>query len=360
MNHPQATTLATLAKLVDGHVVGDPETLVFGAFPIDEACAGSITLADNSQRVKELQHTKAAAAVVLPGSSAGDLPCIEVDDVHAAFTAIVTYYRPRRAAVGVSRSPAAVISTSARIDPTAQIHPGAIIGNDVEIAAGVVVYPGVVVGDGCRIGEDTQLFPNVTLYADVVIGKRCLIHSGAVIGAYGFGYAQKAGRHVLSAQLGGVEIGDDVDVGAVATIDCGVYAPTRVGDGTKIDNLVQIAHNCQIGKHNLICSQVGIAGSTTTGDYVVMGGQVGVRDHVSIGDHAVVGAKSGVSHDVPPGVKVLGVPAAPERDQKMSWAAVAKLPAMRRDFKQLRRLVEQLRQAIHLDSSQHEATDRAA
>jgi UDP-3-O-[3-hydroxymyristoyl] glucosamine N-acyltransferase len=169
-----------------------------------------------------------------------------------------------------------------------------------------------------------------------------LIHAGAVLGAYGFGYKTVGGRHQLSAQLGWVELGADVDVGAGTTIDRGTYGPTRIGEGTKIDNQVMIAHNCRIGRHNLICSQAGVAGSCTTGDYVVLAGQVGVRDHVHIGDRAVVGAKGGVSGDVPAGEIYLGIPATPEREQKLKQAALSKLPEMRRQLKELERTVSRL------------------
>ena len=163
-----------------------------------------------------------------------------------------------------------------------------------------------------------------------------------MLGAYGFGYKTVDGRHQLSAQLGWVELGADVEVGACTTIDRGTYGPTRIGEGTKIDNQVMIAHNCRIGRHNLICSQVGVAGSCTTGDYVVLAGQVGVRDHVHIGDQAIVGAKGGVSGDVPGGETYLGIPATPEREQKLKQAALSKLPELRRQVKEMDRTLAAL------------------
>ena len=186
------------------------------------------------------------------------------------------------------------------------------------------------------------IFPNAVLYENTVVGPRCLIHANAVLGAYGFGYGFADGRHVLSAQLGNVVLEADVEVGAGSTIDRGTYGPTLIGEGTKIDDLVMVAHNCRIGRHNMLCSQVGIAGSTTTGDYVVMAGQVGVRDHVHIGDRAVLGAMAGVTNDVPEGSRMIGIPATPERDQKVKQAAFSKLPEMRRQLKQLQRTVEAL------------------
>jgi UDP-3-O-[3-hydroxymyristoyl] glucosamine N-acyltransferase len=188
---------------------------------------------------------------------------------------------------------------------------------------------------GCVIGRGTTIFPNVVLYEDTLVGERVILHSGAVIGAYGFGYKQVDGSHRISAQLGYVVLGNDVEIGACATVDRGTYGATTIGDGTKIDNLVQVAHNCRLGKHNLICGQVGIAGSTTTGDYVVMAGQVGVRDHVHIGQGAVLCSMAGVSNNVPDGEIMLGQPATSLRRQKLQMAAIAKLPEMRREFRHL-------------------------
>jgi UDP-3-O-[3-hydroxymyristoyl] glucosamine N-acyltransferase len=195
---------------------------------------------------------------------------------------------------------------------------------------------------GCSIGDEVTIMPGAVLYEQTRIGNRAIIHANAVLGAYGFGYRTVDGRHRLAPQLGRVEIGADVEIGASTTIDRGTYDATVVGEGTKIDNLVMVAHNCRLGKHNMICSQVGIAGSTSTGDYVVMAGQVGVRDHTRIGHHAVLGAKAGVSHDVPDGARMIGIPATVERDQKIKQAVLAKLPEMRQELKRLGKVVAQL------------------
>ena len=166
------------------------------------------------------------------------------------------------------------------------------------LGRGTTIHCGTHVMAGCRLGEEVTLYPSVVLYENTVIGARTVIHAGCVIGSHGFGYRLVDGQHRPCAQLGNVEIGEDVEIGALTTIDRGTYGPTKVGDGTKIDNLVMIAHNCRIGRHNMICSQVGIAGSSSTGDHVVMAGQVGVRDHVHIGGGAVLGAMSGITNDV--------------------------------------------------------------
>ena len=202
--------------------------------------------------------------------------------------------------------------------------------------------------------------PGVVLYENTIVGDRSIIHGDAVIGAYGFGYSQVGGKHVLSAQLGYVRIGSDVEIGAGTTIDRGTYGATSIGDGTKIDNLVQIAHNCRIGKHNLICSQVGIAGSTTTGDYVVMGGQAGVRDHVHIGTGAKLSAMAGITNDVPDGVGDAGHSRhARTRAETASSRRSSKLPEMRQEFKALRRAVAELQKLAGTDEKPRES-DQAA
>lgn len=336
-----ATSLSQLAELVGGQLRGE-SIEIKGAATLAMARAGEITLADSIERASQLTESAAVAAVVPEEVEWKDIPTIVVADVHKAFSTIVQHFRPRREIVRPGLSPLATISESAKIAADVDIHPQAYIGDDVSIGSGTVIYPGAKIMPGCVIGENVTLFANVVLYEDTQVGANSIIHSGTVIGAYGFGYNQVEGAHQLSAQLGYVEIHENVEIGSCVTIDRGTYGPTIIGAGTKVDNLVQIAHNCRLGKHNLICSQVGIAGSTTTGDYVVMAGQVGVRDNVHIGTGAVLCSKAGVPNDVPEGEMVLGSPAAPLRQQKLQMAAISKLPDMRREFRALQRQVAKL------------------
>ncbi len=335
------TPLADLAKIVDGRIIGD------GTIEIEEAatlaCAqeGEISFLDNAEKQNQLNESRATAFVVPTDCAPSNASVIQVEDVHAAFSKIVEHFRPPRYAERIGISPAAIISPSAKIGQDVDIHLGATIGDDVTIGDRATIHAGVTVMAGCHIGEDVMIFPNAVLYENTVVGPRSIIHAGAVLGAYGFGYSTEGGRHLLSAQLGYVTIGQDVEIGASTTIDRGTYGPTEIGEGTKIDNLVMIAHNCRIGRHNIICSQVGIAGSTTTGDYVVMAGQVGVRDHVHIGSRAVLGAMAGVICDIPDGECYAGIPATPLREQSFKLAALARLPEMRKQLKRLQRLIEQ-------------------
>ena len=239
-------------------------------------------------------------------------------------------------------SPKADVHPTARLAADVDVGAFATIGADVTIGPGTTIHPGAHVMAGCRIGADAEIFPNAVLYEHTVVGDRSIVHAGAVLGAHGFGYKPTAEGYRISAQLGWVELGADVEVGANTTIDRGTYGPTVIGAGSKLDNLVMIAHNVRVGRHAMICSQVGVAGSTSTGDWVVMAGQVGVRDHVHIGDRAVLGARSGVSNDVEAGKTVLGEPAIDLRDRKLQLATMSKLPEMRKDLKSLAARVEAL------------------
>ena len=335
-------TLAELAALVDGLLTGDGDLVIQGAATLRDAQPGEITLVDGDEANRSLADSRAAAVVVPKALLPEGLPVIQVDDVHRAFSAIVGFFRPARTEKRTGVSPLAAVSPTAKLADDVQVHPQATIGDDVVIGAGSTIHSGVQIMAGSQIGQNVTIFPNAVLYENTVVGPRCVVHGAAVLGAYGFGYALVDGCHELSAQLGNVVLGADVEIGAGTTVDRGTYGPTVIGEGTKIDDLVMVAHNCRIGRHNMLCSQVGIAGSTSTGDYVVMAGQVGVRDHVHIGQGAVLGAMAGVTNDVPDGYRMIGIPATPEREQKIKQAALSKLPEMRRQLKKLQRTVDAL------------------
>jgi UDP-3-O-[3-hydroxymyristoyl] glucosamine N-acyltransferase len=200
----------------------------------------------------------------------------------------------------------------------------------------------VVIGAGCRIGDQTTLYPNVVLYADVTVGSRVIIHAGAVLGADGFGYRFRQQRFEKIPQLGTVRIEDDVEIGACATIDRGMIGPTVIGEGTKLDNLVMVAHNCELGKHNVIVSQVGFAGSVTTGDFVRCAGKVGVADHVHLGTGCTLGAGTGVHKDIPAGETWVGYPARPHDEAFRIVMAQTKLPEMRQRMRELEKQLGKL------------------
>jgi UDP-3-O-[3-hydroxymyristoyl] glucosamine N-acyltransferase len=341
-----ALTLGELAAVVGGSIVaGEASLPLADAATLETAAPHDITLVDSPDKLHLLAKSVAAAAIVPAGSGPLDRPTIEVADVHAAFAAVIARFRPPRAATRTGVSPQAAVDPSARLGPDVEIHTFATVGADCELGPGVTIHSGARLAPGCRVGAGSTIHPNAVLYENTVVGQRCVIHANAVLGAHGFGYKVSNGRYALSAQLGWVELGDHVEIGACTTIDRGTYGPTVIGSGTKLDNLVMIAHNCRLGRHNMICSQVGVAGSTSSGDWVVMAGQVGVRDHVHIGDKAVLGARSGVSCDIEAGKTVLGEPAIDLRDRKLQLATISKLPEMRKELKALAARIETLERA---------------
>lgn len=346
--------LQELADLVGGRLVGDGETPICEAATLACAEAGQITLVDRPEKLKHLFASAASAAVVPLDLSVDALPVIQVADVHAAFAKIVARFRPPRTSPRVGISPLAHVSPKARLGSNVDVHPFATIGDDVEIGDGSTIHSGAHVMAGSKLGPHVTVFPGAVLYENTRVGARSTIHASVVLGAHGFGYAHVDGHYKLGAQLGHVEIGEDVDIGAGTTIDRGTYGATVIGEGTKIDNLVQIGHNCRIGRHNMLCAQVGIAGSTTTGDYVVMGGQAGVRDHVHIGERAHLSAMAGVINDVPANMAVAGIPSSPLREQLQKLAAISRLPETRQTVKRLAAEVERLSARLEsLDVSRH-------
>jgi len=331
-----AFTVRELAELVQGKVQGDAEQVVQAARPLLEAGAGDITFIDDEKYLAHLPSPRPAAVVVHWSVTLDGCALVRVDNPREAFFAIHQALHAPVAALPRGIHPSATIDPSARVAEDAWVAAGVSIGADCVIGARCQVHPGACIGRDCRLGDDVVLYPHVVLYDRCVLGQRVIIHANAVIGADGFAYNSTSGRHIKIPQLGHVEIADDVEIGACATVDRGAFGATRVGAGTKIDNLVMIGHNCQIGRHNLLVSQVGIAGSVTTGDYVVMAGQVGIADHLHIGDRSVLGAKAGIHKDVPHDQRMLGAPATSDREQMRIMMSLEKLPEIRKDIKKIK------------------------
>jgi len=334
-------TVEQLAALVHGRLVGDGKVPIESARPVGEAGPADITFIENERYAKLLRTSTAAAAIVGPhfhlnrGVESAPISVIEVDDPLGAFIAVRKHLggdqKPRWTGV----HPMAWVSPSAKIGKDVAIYPFAYVGDEAVVDDGSTLHPGVVVGDRCRIGRDCVLHPNTVLYQDVALSDRVEIHAGTVLGGDGFGYRRVDGRHVKIPHTGRLEVGSDVEIGSNCTVDRATFEATRIGEGTKIDNLVMVGHNNQIGRHNLLCGQVGIAGSCTTGDHVVMAGQAGIKDNTQIGTGVVVGAQAGVHDNIPSGTEVLGSPAVPKRDQLRIFQMIARLPDMRRQLKEL-------------------------
>jgi UDP-3-O-[3-hydroxymyristoyl] glucosamine N-acyltransferase len=343
--------VGSLAALVQGEVRGDADRAICNAAAIESAGPDAVTFVLDESHVSRLQACRAGAVILNAKIAAGvavspKTSQIVVSDPHAAFQQILPKFRKIRGRPARGISPHAHISPSAKVGADCYVGPGACIGDEVEIGNGCDIHPGAVIGPGCRLANDVIVHPNAVLYQDVTLGNRVIIHSGAVIGADGFGYRFTEGRFVKIPQLGTVEIHDDAEIGACTTVDRGAIGPTIVGAGTKLDNLIMIGHNCELGKHNVFASQVGLAGSCTTGDYVRLGGQVGVKDHVRLNSGCMVGAQSGIHKDIPEGEIWIGYPATPEAEQKRLVFSLKRVPEMRDQMRTLVKQVEELMKQV--------------
>jgi UDP-3-O-[3-hydroxymyristoyl] glucosamine N-acyltransferase len=329
-------TIKQLADLVQGQVQGDGDLVITAARPLGEAGAGDITFIDGDKHLTQWHASPAAAAVAPRSIPRGGKTLIQVGDPLLAFVAIVRHLHGRAELPPHGVDPRAYVDPSVKIGAEPSVYPFASVGAGSVLGDRCRIYSGVVIGRDCRLGNDVTIYPNAVLYDGTCIGDRAVIHANAVLGADGFGYRFQDGRHVKVPQQGHVDIGADVEIGACTTIDRGTFGATSIGAGTKIDNLVQVGHNCRVGKHNIFVSQLGMAGSCSTGDFVVIAGQVGVADHVHIGTGAVIGAKAGVVKDIPAGQRTLGAPATPEREQKRILMSLEHLPDMRKDLRKIK------------------------
>lgn len=327
-------TISQIAEKVEGEVRGDGSILIRGIAPADSAEEGDLTFAEKKSYLGTAELGRASGVLVPADFESTVKSLIRVKNPRVAIAKILPLFFPQESpAEGIH--PSAVIDPSAKIDATATVGPHCVVGAGASLGARSVLAGNNHVGRECTLGEDVFLHPGVVIYARSRIGNRVAIHAGTVIGSDGYGYVFDRGRHLKMMHVGNVVIGDDVEIGANAAIDRGALGSTVIGPGSKIDNLVHIAHNVAIGSHCLIMGQVGFAGSTRLGDYVVIASQSGIAGHLKIGNQVTIGAKSGVMRDIPEGETVLGYPAAPDRQAKRQWVAVAKLPEMARRVKAL-------------------------
>jgi len=341
-------TLGEVAELLSGALEGgDPALEIRGLSTIHEAQAGQIAFISNTKYIPALETTQASAVLVSPKVAEGrpaDGPALVVlDDPYMGFALLLTHwsYEPRTV-TGVdpqaSVDPTATLGAAVNVGAGAYVGPGAVLGDRVDL------YPGAFVGAGAQIGDDSVLGPNCVVHHGCRIGQRCAIYAGAVIGSDGFGFAPnlRTGLHQKIPQVGIVVIEDDVEIGANCTIDRAVLGETRVGEGTKLDNLVQVGHNATIGSGCFIVSQVGISGTTQIGDGVTIAGQAGVAGHIKVGDAAVIGAKAGVHNDIAPGARVIGSPAIDGGLAKRAMAVFPKLPELKRRVRAVERRLDAL------------------
>jgi UDP-3-O-[3-hydroxymyristoyl] glucosamine N-acyltransferase len=337
----RSITLGELARAVGGQVAGSADTVVTGASSLDQARPGDLAYVDGDRFVKAALESKAAAFVVAQPLSGLPRPQLVAANPKYAFARLVqqfftTPYKARGIAQHISQG------TDVQIGPDVSIWPFVTLGDRVRIGARVTLHPGVFIGDDSVVGDDCLLYPNVTVRERCAIGKRVIIHSGTVIGSDGFGYVQHEGRHQKIPQIGTVVIEDDVELGANVTVDRATFGRTLIRRGTKVDNLVQVAHNVTVGEHNILVAQVGIAGSTTLGSHVIVGGQAGLADHIEVGDRVMIAARSGVNRSLAGNQIVSGAPAMPHEISIKAQAVVPRLPELRQQVRDLEHRVREL------------------
>jgi UDP-3-O-[3-hydroxymyristoyl] glucosamine N-acyltransferase len=330
--------------MVGGELAGDPERLVTGLAGIREAVPGDVSFLASPKYQAAVKTTRASVLIVasdLDITFGGTL--VRVSDPSEAFAKLVSQVAPRPVSFKQGVHSTAVIAPTAKLGKDVSVQPCAVIEDGVVIGDRTIIGAGSYVGHECRVGADCLLYAHVSLRERTILGDRVALHSGVVLGADGFGYEAVNGKHQKIPQVGHVEIGDDVEIGANTAIDRGRFGRTRVGNGTKIDNLVQIGHNCVIGNHCIICGLVGIAGSTIIGNHVTVAGQVGIAGHLTIGDKSIIMAQAGVTKDVPAGSIMLGAPAIPHKEYKRVNAVIQRLPETVGNLRELEQQLADLR-----------------
>lgn len=338
-------TTAQLAGQLGLAMEGAADLPIRGVADLKTATAGDLTFVVSEKYLPALSASAASAAIV-PEHAVVPEPhpvLLRAADPDAAFTAACLLFAPPPVVPPRGIHPAAVVSPEAVIGENVSIGAGAVVESGAVIGSGSTLHPLCYVGPGVSLGEDCLLYPGAVIREYCELGSRVILHSGAVIGADGFGYhVDKQGVRIKIPQVGIVVLEDDVEVGANACIDRARFGKTIIGKGTKIDNLVQIAHNCTIGEHSVMCAQVGMAGTTTVGKHVICAGQVGLSGHIRIGDGAVVGAQAGVPKDLPGGQMYLGTPAVPRMEFARSLGHVSSIPKLKEQIKTLAKRVDEL------------------
>jgi UDP-3-O-[3-hydroxymyristoyl] glucosamine N-acyltransferase len=334
-------TVGEIARLVGGKTEGEDSREIRGVGGLETAGPDDLTFAEGERAVAAAAASRAGCILVPEGAAIAGRTTIAVPRPKLAFIQVAEALLPPPVQPpGVH--PTAIIAREACIATDASVGPYAVVERGATVGAGTRIGAGTFIGEGAIIGEDCTIFPRVTIYAGARIGSRVILHSGVVVGSDGFGFVFADGRHQKFPQIGQVLIEDDVEIGSNSTVDRGSLGATVIGQGTKIDNLVQIAHNVRIGRHCIVAAQTGISGSVEIGNYVVLGGQVGVADHVRIEDHVVVGAQAGIPTGkvIRQGLTVWGTPARPLDEFKKMYAHLSQLPKLAQRVKDLVRRAE--------------------
>lgn len=337
-------TVQELAAFLKGTLVGSGDAMIEDVKSLAEAGEKDITFAVDPY-TEYLPQVHAGAVIVEKEVPAGDNTLIVVENPRLAFSQLLVLFHPRQS---VTRGihPTAIIDPSARIGDDAAVMPYAFIGKNVEIGRGVTIYPNVFIGDHVKIGDGTVLYPGAVIHENCVLGKRNVIRAHAVIGGEGFGFATEKGIHTRIPQIGNVILGDDVEIGACTCIDNATLGATKVGRGTKIDNLVHLGHNVEIGEDCFLIAQTGIAGSTKAGNHVIFAGQTGCTGHITIGDNAVFAGKSGITGNVKGNAIYAGFPARPHMEWSRTQVYLKHLPEMAKTVKALQKKIAELEKQL--------------
>ncbi|PKN72525.1 MAG: UDP-3-O-(3-hydroxymyristoyl)glucosamine N-acyltransferase [Candidatus Cloacimonetes bacterium HGW-Cloacimonetes-3] len=335
-----ALKAAQAQGIVGGKLIGNPDTNLSKVSEAIDADAETIIFLEQ-EKLLEVVNSSASGLIITTEEYAPRLPgknLLIVEKPYFALMVLITYWQKLES---INRSyiihPSAVVASDIRYEGEVSIAPHAVIGEGCVLGKGVVISAGCSIGKNVSIGAGTMLYAGVIIYEDCIVGKNCILHSGCVIGADGFGFMLMEGTQQKIPQVGNVEIGDYVEIGANTCIDRATLGTTKIGKGTKIDNLVQIGHNCIIGEHSILCSQVGLAGSTIVGDYVYLAGQVGAAGHITIGTRAMVGAQSGIVGNVAENARFFGSPAMEAGEMKRIFVAQKHLPEMLRAFQKAKK-----------------------
>lgn len=329
-----AFRLAQLAEMVDGEVVGNPDRVVESVRTLEAAGPQDLSFVTNSKYRRAAAASEAGVLLTASVIEGVDKDYLLADEPYYALAQLMEVLYPREElAPGIHET--AIVESGAEVDSTAAVGPYTVVGQGARIDPGVQLYPHVVVGHDCRIGRDSVLHPRVVLYAGSVLGARCILHAGVVVGSDGFGYALHDDTHVKLQHGGRVIVEDDVEIGSNSTVDRGLLGETRIGAGSKIDNLVQVAHNVRLGQGCLLISQSGIAGSSRLGAGVVLAGQAGVAGHLELGDGVQVAAKTAVFRSVEPGRTIAGIPAVDVGAWRRQQALVARLGELKKRLEKL-------------------------
>ncbi len=335
-------TLKEIAELIDGEVVGDDSVIIRGASGIKEAKEGDITFLANPRYIPLIDQTQASAIITARDIIDVSKPIIKTDNPSIAFAKAVSLMLPVKTKRPKGIHATAIIGENVKIGLNVSVGAYSILEDDVSVQDNSIIYGNCYIGHNTKIGSDSIIYPNVSIRENITIGNRVIIHSGTSIGSDGFGFVTIEGEHKHIPQTGTVVIEDDVDIGANVTIDRARFDKTIIGRGTKIDNLVQIAHNVIIGKNCIVVAQVGISGSTQVGDNVILAGQAGIVGHITIGDNAIIAAQAGVTKSIPSNTKVSGYPAREHEKARRVNACLQRLPELYKEIDRLKKKVEEL------------------